>query len=83
MYVHIGDDIAVRSDTVTAVVNLETVLPSQKDVTGFIKAEDENNRLQYLTDDIPRSMILTVDRTYISSLSVEVLRRRIEGEMTI
>ena len=83
MYVHIGDDIAVRSDTVTAVVNIETVLPSQKDVTGFIKAEDENNRLQYLTDDIPRSMILTVDRTYISSLSVEVLRRRIEGEMTI
>ena len=83
MYVHIGDDIAVRSDTVTAVVNLETVLPSQRDVTGFIKAEDENNRLQYLTDDIPRSMILTVDRTYISSLSVEVLRRRIEGKMTI
>ena len=83
MYVHIGDDIAVRADTVTALIDLETVLPSQKDVTSFINAEDESNRLQYLTEDIPRSMILTTERTYISSLSTEVLRRRLAGKMLI
>jgi len=83
MYVHIGDDIAVRADTVTALIDLETVLPSQKDVVSFINSEDESNRLQYLTEDIPRSMILTTDRTYISSLSTEVLRRRLTGKMLI
>ncbi|MBQ4270731.1 MAG: DUF370 domain-containing protein [Clostridiales bacterium] len=83
MYVHIGDDIAVRADTVTALIDLETVLPSQKDVMSFINAEDESNRLQYLTEDIPRSMILTTERTYISSLSTEVLRRRLAGKMLI
>ncbi|MBO4242918.1 MAG: DUF370 domain-containing protein [Clostridiales bacterium] len=83
MYVHIGDDIAVRADTVTALIDMETVLPSQKDVINFINAEDEIGRLQYLTEDIPRSMILTTDKTYISSLSTEVLRRRFEGKMSI
>ncbi len=83
MYVHIGDDIAVRADTVTALIDLETVLPSQKEVMSFINAEDESNRLQYLTEDIPRSMILTTERTYISSLSTEVLRRRLAGKMLI
>lgn len=83
MYVHIGDDIAVRADTVTALIDLETVLPSQKDVVSFINSEEESNRLQYLTEDIPRSMILTTDRTYISSLSTEVLRRRLTGKMLI
>jgi hypothetical protein len=83
MYVHIGDDIAVRADTVTALIDLETVLPSQKDVVSFINSEDESNRLQYLTEDIPKSMILTTGRTYISSLSTEVLRRRLTGKMLI
>jgi len=79
MYIHIGGDISVIRQDITAIVDLETVLPSQKSVMEFINSEDDKNRLQYLTDDIPRSLVLTLDRTYLSPLSTSVLKRRLEG----
>ena len=77
MYVHIGGEVTVPADTISVLINLETVLPSQKNVTDFINSEDENNRLQYLTDEIPRTVIVASDRTYLSPLSTGVLRKRI------
>lgn len=80
MYIHIGGDVSLQQKDITVVLNLETVLPSQKNVTDFINAEDDNNRLQYLTDDIPRSLVMTTDRTYVSPLSVNVLQKRLKGD---
>ncbi len=78
MYVHIGGEVTVPADTISVLINLETVLPSQKSVTDFINSEDENNRLQYLTDEIPKTVVVASDRTYLSPLSTCVLRKRIE-----
>ncbi|MBR1798054.1 MAG: DUF370 domain-containing protein [Clostridiales bacterium] len=82
MYVNIGGDISVLAREVSAIINLETVLPSQKVVTDFIESEDENNRLQYLTEDIPRTLVITDLRTYISSISSSVLQRRLENSLS-
>ena len=79
MYVNIGGDIFVPAGSVSAIVNLETVPPSRRTVTDFIESEDESNRLQYLTEDIPRTLILTDTRSYISSISSSVLQRRLEN----
>ena len=79
MYVNIGGDIFVPAGSVSAIVNLETVPPSRRSVTDFIEYEDENNRLQYLTEDIPRTLILTDTKSYISSISSSVLQRRLEN----
>ena len=54
MFIHIGNDLSVLKSSVTCVVNLETVSPSQKDVTEFINREDEQGRLQYVTEEIPK-----------------------------
>ena len=78
MYIHIGGEVTVPADTISVLINLETVLPSQKSVTDFINSEDENNRLQYLTDEIPKTVVVASDRTYLSPLSTGVLRKRIE-----
>lgn len=81
MYVNIGGDISVPAGSVSAIVNLETVLPSQRTVTRFIESEDDNNRLQYLTEDIPRTLILTDTKTYVSSISSSVLHKRLENSL--
>ena len=81
MYVNIGGDAFISPQSVSVIVNLETVLPSQKAVTRFIEEEDENNRLQYLTEDIPRTLIIANDRSYISSISSSVLRKRLESSL--
>lgn len=82
MYVNIGGDIYVQAGSVSAIVNLETVLPSTRSVTDLIEAEDENNRLQYLTEDIPRTLILTDSRSYISSISSQILQKRLENSLS-
>lgn len=79
MYVNIGGDISVPAGSVSAIINLETVPPSRRTVTDFIESEDDNNRLQYLTEDIPRTLILTDTKSYISSISSSVLQKRLEN----
>ena len=81
MYVNIGGDISVPAASVSAIVNLETVPPSRRTVTDFIESEDDDNRLQYLTEDIPRTLILTDTKSYVSSISSQVLQRRLESSL--
>ena len=78
MFIHIGNDLSVLKSSVTAVIDLETVLPSQKDISEFINSEDEQGRLQYVTDDIPKSLVITDDKTYVCSLSSQVLLKRLK-----
>ena len=77
MYVHIGGDVSIVDTSITAIVNLETTLPSDQTISNFIKAEEESNRLQYITGDIPKCLVLTTDKTYVSSVSNSVLLKRL------
>ncbi|MCQ2529368.1 MAG: DUF370 domain-containing protein [Saccharofermentans sp.] len=78
MYVHIGGEVSVLAQSITSIINFENILPTQKDITEFLRTEEDNNRLQYLTEDIPRAIVVTRDRTYISPISPAVLKKRIE-----
>ncbi|MBP5260630.1 MAG: DUF370 domain-containing protein [Saccharofermentans sp.] len=77
MFIHIGNDLSILKSSVTAVVNLETVLPSQKDVADYLNSEDERGRLQYVTEDIPKSLVITDDKTYVCSLSAGLILNRL------
>ena len=79
MFIHIGNDLSVLKSSVTAVVNLETVLPSQKDVSDFLNREDEQGRLQYVTEDIPKTLVITDVKTYVCSLSSGLILNRLKS----
>lgn len=79
MYIHLGGEVTVMSDKICAVVDLETAPPSRSGIAAFIASEDDRNRLQYLTGDIPKSVIVTDDRTYLSSMSAGTIRKRINS----
>lgn len=79
MFVHIGGDISVISGSITAVISLETAVVSSKGISAFMNSQDDDNRLQYLTEEIPKSLIVTDDRTYVSSISSSVLLKRLTG----
>ncbi len=79
MFVHLGGDVTITDSSITAIVNLETILPSDKDISNFIKAEEDSNRLQYISGDIPKSLVLTSDKTYVSPVSNYVLLKRLNN----
>ncbi|MCR5060794.1 MAG: DUF370 domain-containing protein [Saccharofermentans sp.] len=80
MYIHIGSDLSVLKKTVISVINLEEEPPSGKIVTGFLKNEDANGRLWYVTDDLPKTVIVTDSGSYVSSLSAQILQKRLNSE---
>ena len=77
MFIHIGNDLSVLKSSVTCVVNLETVPPSRKNMADYINSEDEQGRLQYVTDDIPKSLVITDNKTYVCSLSSSLILNRL------
>lgn len=80
MFIHIGNDLSVLKSSITAVVDLETVLPSQKDISEFINREDEQGRLQYVTEEIPKSLVITDDKTYVCSISANLILNRLKSK---
>lgn len=80
MFIHIGNDLSVLKSSITAIVDLETVLPSQKDISEFINREDEQGRLQYVTEEIPKSLVITDDKTYVCSISAGLILNRLKSD---
>ncbi|MBO4926684.1 MAG: DUF370 domain-containing protein [Clostridiales bacterium] len=79
MFVHIGGEYTILIDTIISLINLETVQASSSDMNSFLKQKEEENILEYVSEEIPRSLVLTDDRTYVSPISVQTLRKRIEN----
>ncbi|MCQ2534953.1 MAG: DUF370 domain-containing protein [Clostridia bacterium] len=77
MYVHLGGDVTVNSNSVVAVIDLESVSATSNDFNSYIKAEDDSERLEYIPGDISKSVIITADRTYVSPMSVSVIQKRL------
>ena len=45
----------------------------------FMNLEDEQGRLQYIGDEIPKTLVITDDKTYVCSLSSQVLLKRLKS----
>ena len=79
MFVHIGGEYTILVDSVISLVNLETVQASSSDMKAFLKMQEDENILEYVSEEIPRSLILTDDRTYVSPLSVATILKRVQS----
>ena len=80
MYIHLGADTTVLKKSVISVINLEEEPVSGKTVTSFVRNEDENGRLQYLSEELPKTVVITDEGTFVSSLSSQVLYKRLTSE---
>lgn len=78
MFVHIGGEYTILVDSVISLINLETVQASSSDMKSFLKMQEDENILEYVSEEIPRSLIVTDDRTYVSPLSVGTILKRIK-----
>ncbi len=79
MYVHIGGDVSIPAPWIIGIFDLDRLAPAG--VTAeFMKQVEEEGRLDWMTGELPRSMIVTVDRVFLSPVSTATLRSRLKGE---
>jgi hypothetical protein len=79
IYLHLGQDVIVHTDTIVGVYDMDTVTWS-KHTRAFMSVLEQSGRVISLFDDLPKSCIVCEEggctTLYISQLSTATLLRR-------
>lgn len=76
MYIHIGQDISLLADWIVMVLDLDKATADSPELRSYLLRAEQENRLQWLGPEIPRSIVVTVDRVYLSPVTCETLKNR-------
>ena len=85
MFLHIGGDVVIPMKNVIAILDIESSTIS-KDTRDFLKTAEEEGFVTAITDDLPRSFIITEvekkSRIYLSQIKSVTLQKR-SGSMNV
>lgn len=74
MYVHLGGEVSIPSDLIVGVFNLDSI--SDTNTMAFMQQTEEAEQLELMSGDLPRSLIVTLERSYLSPLTSGTLLKR-------
>ncbi len=77
MYVHVGGEYTISDRIIVGIFDMDTISPKQTDMLRFLSEAEKAEHVEYVSEEIPRSVIVTIDRVYISPISTVTLLRRI------
>lgn len=80
MYIHIGGEYSLSDKYIIAIIDLNHVQPHQTDMTKFMSEQEKMGLIEYVSTDIPQSLIITLDRLYVSGLSTQTLMKRMNNK---
>lgn len=80
MYVHIGGECTVSDKFIVGIFDFDGTTPDNSDTRAFLRQAEANDQIEIVSPDIPRSFVVTMDRVYITPISVSTLRRRLTKE---
>lgn len=80
MYVHIGGTCSVSDKIIVGIFSFETSTSrgTVRTTREFLKRMEQNNQITVLTDDLPKSFVVTLDGVYLSPVSATTLRQRLD-----
>jgi hypothetical protein len=78
MYIHIGGEYVVSDKLIIGVIDLNHVYPHQTEMKRFMIAQEKSGRMEYIGKEIPQSLIIAMDRSYVSPLSSHTLFQRMK-----
>ncbi|MDD6308186.1 MAG: DUF370 domain-containing protein [Clostridia bacterium] len=80
MYIQLGNEKAIAIQDIIAITDLENTVNSAVSMEYFRRLEKEK-KIVDVAKDLPKSMIITENKVYISSITAQTLQRRF-NEMT-
>lgn len=81
MYIHLGNDVVVNESSVVGIFDIEntSISPATKD---FLTAAQKNNRIIYVTNDLPKSFVVCRDKdgfvVYVCQVAPATMLKRAE-----
>lgn len=75
MFLFLGGEVSVRSDDVVGIFDIEECSVSHM-TADYLNACQRNGRIVNVSEDMPKSFVVTVDKTYISNVSHSTIVKR-------
>lgn len=75
MYLFLGGEVTVRSDDVIGIFDIEECSVSRI-TADFLNACQKKSQIVNISEDMPKSFIISTDKTYISNVSHNTIRKR-------
>lgn len=79
VFLHLGGDITVKADDVIGIFDIEECSVSRV-TADYLNSCQKSGRVISVSDDMPKSFIVTVDKTYISNVAHSTIIRRAEKQ---
>lgn len=78
MYIHIGNDLSLPDLWIVAVFDMDIATQDSLLCREFLSRAEREGRLEWLGPEIPRSVIVTLDRVYLTPVSAQTLKARFQ-----
>lgn len=82
MYISIGGDMAVRERSIIGIFDLDNCSYGKK-TREFLKKAEQNGEVVPVTDDLPKSFVLTSEygfnRIYLTQFNAATIEKRSKG----
>ncbi len=75
MFLFLGGEVSVRSDDVVGIFDIEECSVSRM-TADYLNACQRSGRIINVSEDMPKSFVVTVDKTYISNVSHSTIVKR-------
>ncbi|MGN1110345.1 MAG: extracellular matrix regulator RemB [Oscillospiraceae bacterium] len=77
MFLFIGGEKTIKSSEVVGIFNIEECSVSRI-TADYLAICQKSGRIENLTYDLPKSFVVTPDKTYISNVSNDTIRKRVK-----
>lgn len=78
MYLHVGGEYTISSRYIIGIFNLESVTSIQKDMIHFLSHMEKEDKVEYISEEIPRTVVVTNEKVYFTPISTLTLKKRIK-----
>lgn len=75
MYLFLGGEVTVKSDDVIGIFDIEECSVSRT-TADFLNACQKKSQIVNISEDMPKSFIITTSKTYISNVSHNTICKR-------
>lgn len=81
MYIHIGGEYTIAARFIVGIFDLDKISGNRdKGTKLFLARLEETMRLEHVSADLPLSLVVTLDRAYLSPVSTTTLRQRLTNQ---
>lgn len=77
MFIHLGGDMVLNAESIVAIIDHNSQDLSEEN-QNFLKVKKKQKATVKVTEDTPKSFVITRDEVYLSPISSHTLKRRAE-----